>query len=192
MQPSVVESCSNILVYATSLRPIVSLTDSTTYQLARYLSKIISPLVGKTEYTYECVNKAKQYHLNMDKELVSFDVKSLFTSIPIDMPLTVAKAQLKNDPTLKERTMLTPDDIIELLAFCLNSTEFQFRGTFYKQIRGAAMGSLVSVLVASLVMEDREIIALSTDPERLRMHYRFVDNTISAVKKVNMIFIHRI
>ena len=88
--------------------------------------------------------------------------------------------------------MLTPDDIIELLAFCLNSTEFQFRGTFYKQICRAAMGSLVSVLVANLVMEDREIIALSTDPERLRMHYRFVDNTLSAVKKVNMIFIRRI
>ena len=54
------------------------------------------------------------------------------------------------------------------------------------------MGSLVSVLVANLVMEDREIIALSTDPERLRMHYRFLDNTLSAVKKVNMIFIRRI
>ena len=50
----------------------------------------------------------------MDEELVSFDVKSLFNSIPIHMPLTVAKEQLKNDPTLKERTMLTPDDIIEL------------------------------------------------------------------------------
>ena len=46
-----------------SLREIVSFCGYTTYQLSKYLSPILSPLVGKTEYhirnTYEWVNKAK-------------------------------------------------------------------------------------------------------------------------------------
>ena len=72
------------------------------------------------------------------------------------MALDVVKKRPVNDSTLAERTMLTRHDITELLAFCLNSTEFQFRGTFYKQIHGG-MGSPVSVVVANLVIEDLEI-----------------------------------
>jgi hypothetical protein len=150
------------------LRPIVSFSGSTTYQLSKYLSLILSPLVGKTENhirnTYEWVNKAKQWKLNNDKELISFDVISLFTLIPTDLALDVAFTRLENDPTLRERTLLMPQDIIELLAFCLNSTEFQFRENFYKQIHGIAMGSPVSVVVANLVMEHLETKALDTFP----------------------------
>ena len=39
-----------------------------------------------------------------------------------------------------------------------------FRGKFYKQIYGTAMGSPVSVIVANMVMEYVEEKALSTSP----------------------------
>ena len=64
-----------------------------------------------------------------------------------------------------DRTTLTPNDIVKLLEFCLNSTEFQFREHFYKQTHGTAMGSPVLVVIANLVMEDFELKALDTFPD---------------------------
>ena len=44
-------------------------------------------------------------------------------------------------------------NIILLLEFCLKSTYLSFQGQFYEQVKGAAMGSLVSPIVAKLYME---------------------------------------
>ena len=48
------------------------------------------------------------------------------------------------------------------------SDYFSFGGTIYKQVNGTAMGSLVSVMVANLVMEHIEDRALSTFPGKVR------------------------
>ena len=62
---------------------------------------------------------------------------------------------------------------------------------FYKQIHGTAMGSPVSVVVANLVMEDLEMKALNTYANRPRMYYRYVDDTIAAIKKTNIDDFHQ-
>ena len=66
--------------------------------------------------------------------------------------------------TLKERTVLPVEDIILLLEFCLKNTYFSFKGQFYKQVEGVAMGSPVSPIVANLYMEYFEQKALNTAP----------------------------
>ena len=73
---------------------------------------------------------------------MSFDVTSLFTSIPTDVAVEVARQRLHDDTKLVERTSLSPDHICELLTFCLKSTQFQFGEQYYEQIHGIAMGSL--------------------------------------------------
>ena len=88
--------------------------------------------------------------------LVSFDVVSLFTKVPIELAIHVAKEQLQEDNTLEHRTALSINDIIQLLEFCLKATYFSFRGKYYQQIFGTAMGSPVSVVVADMVMENIE------------------------------------
>ena len=52
--------------------------------------------------------------------------------------------------------------MISLLELCLGATFLRFRGVFYQQRFGTAMGSPVSVTIANLVMEDIEDRALST------------------------------
>ena len=56
----------------------------------------------------------------------SHDVVSLFTNTPIEKCLDIIKDRLINDSTLKDRTRLVPDDIIEL-KFVLTTTYFSFR-----------------------------------------------------------------
>ena len=89
---------------------------------------------------------------------VSFDVSALFTSVPVDKAITHIRNCLENDLGLEERTDLSPITIVSLLQFCINTTYFLYDGAFYQQRPGAAMGSLVSPVVAYLYMEWHESI----------------------------------
>ena len=95
--------------------------------------------------------------------MISFDVVSMFTCVPTDLAIQVARRRLEiNDASLPERTNLSVDDIVDLLTLCLEATSLSFRGKVYRQVHGTAMGSPVSVVVANLVMEDVEERALAT------------------------------
>jgi hypothetical protein len=50
--------------------------------------------------------------LKADQVLVSFDVVSLFTNIPVDLAIKVATKRLRQDATLLQRTSLPVEDII--------------------------------------------------------------------------------
>ena len=57
---------------------------------------------------------------------------------------------------LRKRKLENNNDI----PFCLNTTQFVFEGTYYKQVFGTEMGSPVSAVIANLVIEDTEHRAL--------------------------------
>ena len=78
--------------------------------------------------------------------------------------LKIIKDLLEKDPTLKDRTVMGVNDIILLLEFYLKNTYFSFQGQFFELVKGAAMGSLVSTIIANLYMEYLEQKALSTAP----------------------------
>ena len=118
-----------------------------------------------------------------DGVLVSFDVVSLFTKIPVDLAIKVAKERLRNDGSLGQRTSLPVEDIVDLLSYCLNTTYFVFEGTYYQQIFGTTMGSPVWAVIANLVMEDVEQRALASAPVNPSFWKRFVDDVISAVSE---------
>ena len=91
--------------------------------------------------------------LNACDELVSFNVVSLFTKIPVDLAVKVAEERLREDASLGQRTSLPVEDIIHLLSFCLKTTQFTYNDTYYQQVFGTAMGSPVSAVIANMVME---------------------------------------
>ena len=165
------------------LRPIVSSVNSPTYGVSSFLAKILSPVVGNTEYTVKNSCHFAEFvrgkTLKADQVLVSFDVVSLFTNIPVDLAIKVATKRLRQDATLLQRTSLPVEDIIDLLSFCLNTTYFVFEGCYYQQAFGTAMGSPVSAVIANLVMEDVEQRALASVPVSLSFWKRFVDDVIS-------------
>ena len=107
----------------------------------------------------------------------SYDVKALFTSVPVDPALNVICKKLQQDTTLHNRIPLSIPNIMSLLRFCLKSTFFTFKCTFYEQVKGAAMGSSLSQIVANLFIEDFETGALSSSPNPPRIWLRFVNDT---------------
>ena len=69
---------------------------------------------------------------------------------------------LEKDEKLNDRMVLSVQNIIELLGFCLHNTYFSSQNKFYEQTEGVAMGSPVSPIVANLFMEDFERKALTS------------------------------
>ncbi len=77
------------------LRPIVSCIAASSYQLSKHITSLISPLAGKTD---SHVRNSKHFvelmtglRVEEDEMLVSFDVSSLFTNVPIDEAVQVIR-----------------------------------------------------------------------------------------------------
>ena len=106
---------------------------------------------GNTDFivknSFEFAHFIRDKPLNACEELVSFDVVSLFTKILVD--LAVPEERLREDASLGQRTSLPVEDIIHLLYFCLNTTQFAYNGTHYQQVSGTAMGSSVSAALST-------------------------------------------
>ena len=152
----------------TPLRPIVSSTGTVSYNTAKELAKILKPLVGLSTHhlqnTKDFIQQLKDVKLQQDESIISYDVKALFTSVPIQPVLNIIKNKLENDQDLKQRTSMSVHHITSLLEYCLRSTYFVFQGKYYEQLEGAAMGSPLSPIIANIYMEEFETKALSTAP----------------------------
>ena len=107
---------------------------------------------------------------------MAFDVKSLFTSIPLQLALDCTGTLLQQ--TADDTPLPLPNDkIMDLLKLYLESTFFQYNGRHYKQLHGTAMGSPVSVVVAEIVTQHIEKRALATYDQTLHFWFRYVDDT---------------
>ena len=171
----------------TPLRPIVSSIGSATYETAKELSKILKPLVGRSIHhvknNQEFIQSLQDITVDEEDCMMSFDVKSLFTSIPIQPTLTIIKKLLEEDTSLHQRTSMAVKHINWLLELCLTNTYFSFQGKLYEQKDGAAMGSPISPIAANIFMEDFENRALATSPCTPKIWKRFVDDAFTIIKK---------
>ncbi|XP_068738712.1 uncharacterized protein [Montipora capricornis] len=139
------------------LRPIVSSIGSVTYNLAKHAAYILRPLVCCSSHhlknTPTFAEKVREIKLTTEETITSYNVSALFTSIPPDEAITTIRQRLEKDEILAERTCLSIEEVVELVDICLTTTYFSFKGKFYKQIHGCAMGSPISPIVANLCME---------------------------------------
>ena len=103
---------------------------------------MLSPL-SESKYTIKdtkyFIEKIKKEHIPNDHLLVSFDVKSLFTNVPLDQTIEIIlnRVYKKNEIS----TDMTKSEMKELLNLCIKSVHFTFDDNIYVQNDGVAMGS---------------------------------------------------
>ena len=129
------------------------------------------------------MEKLEDICIDRDEVMISFDVKSLLTSVPVKEAFKVVEDVLNEDKQFEEQNNISRETLVEMLHVCLSATSFQFRGKHYELTDGLAMGSPVSPPVACIFMSRLEEHALATFQTRPSTWYRLVDDVFAIVKK---------
>ena len=125
------------------LCPIVSFIGTSNYNLAGFLCDLLLPLVSND---YSCKDTfffffSQIKNANLSKKfLVSYDVPSLFTNVPLQETIDIAINFIFNH---NSNLNITKKELKKLFLFATSQTHFIFNSKFYNQIDGVAMGSLL-------------------------------------------------
>ena len=141
------------------LAPLFTISQNISVKL--FLPWLVT-LIPTVKNSSHFVTRLKDINMEQTDMMISFDVKSLFTMIPIKDSITITRDWLTADVELEDRTLLSIDNLCKLTEFCLCSSYFCFADNFYEQKDGTAMGFPLSLVVANIFMEDFKMTALST------------------------------
>ena len=136
------------------LRPIVAGPESITQRLSHFIDLILKDLCPQIpSYIKDDMDFLKQIPSTVPENtiLTSFDVQSLYTNIPHELGITAIKYWL-NKKRDQINSRFDTNFIIEALKIVLEENVFYFDGTYYRQIKGTAMGTKVAPTYANLVM----------------------------------------
>ena len=168
-----------------ALRPINSSLQYPNSKIAQLVTDILTKSYERdnTYYisdSFQFASFINNFELPENYVLVSLDVTSLFTNIPLQLVIDSVK---KRWPNIQPHTDISQDRFIELISFVFDTTYFTFQERFYKQIFGTPMGSVVSPIAAQYVMDDFSDVCLPTLPFQMPFIKKYVDDIICAVPR---------
>lgn len=160
-----------------SMRPIVAAMGSPTYQLSKWLTNEFNALPVKqpsfsVKNSLEFINKIKDLELLEGEILASFDVCSLFPSVPVTQTLIYLRELL----TLNSFSADIIDEYVHLTRLCMSQNVFQFKKEFFEQLEGTAMGNSLSPFMADLFMSRFETDLQKESKYFPRVWLRYVDD----------------
>ena len=180
------------------LRPVVSSVDGFTYRLSKYLAKKLQPF-RKNKYmvkdTFDFIESIRKINPNMTKHrMISFDVTSLFTKIPLSYTINLILNKLYGpEHTCPQFIKDTSDwcskcldrhDMNQLLVTATSDTHFSFNNQYYVQTNGVAMGSPLAPVFADIFMIDLENkLMKKLKKAGLLCYKRYVDDTFAIIHK---------
>ena len=115
--------------------------------------------------------------------MASLDVHSLFTNVPLEEPINICVNELlKSNSSIHG---LNRKQITEMLSLTTKKSTILFDMTFYTQVDGVAMGSLLGPSLASAFLCHHETKWLNDCPEKIKaMFYkRYVDDIFVLFKR---------
>jgi len=175
----------------TPFRIIVSSVNTALYSLASFLQDIISEsLENSNKHTmnsFGLYNSLSGRQVRDSDMLISLDVISLFTNVPLDLAF---ESISKRWTYIEHNTKITEKDFILAIKFVLSSTYFAFNNKIYKQTYGTPMGSPLSPVITDVVMQDLETACLNKINFQLTFYSRYVDDIVMVIPsdKIDLIF----
>ena len=126
------------------LRSIVSNIATATYEIARYLAKLLAPL-GSSKQT---ISNTKDFITRLTREripkrfkMISLTAKSFFCNAPLEECIDIMLNKIYNEKKIETNI---PRNIMKDLSYlCTKQVHFTYGRKIYIQIDGEAMGSLL-------------------------------------------------
>ena len=82
--------------------------------------------------------------------MVSFNVKSLFTNVPLEYSIDLVLKRIYDNGELS--TDITRSEMKEMLKLCTKNVHFTFNGDIYLRTDGVAMVSFLGPVLAGIFM----------------------------------------
>ena len=149
------------------LRPVMLATKTVGYGLGKVLTRRLndlrqSPYVGKDSFDF--VEKMKK-STNTDKTMVSFDVKSLFTNVPLTYTITLLLDEMyptceaicpPRPKTRQCKSYHRRNNFNDLLRASTSDIQFIFDAKTFVHHNGVAMGAPLAPVIADSLMAHME------------------------------------
>ena len=106
--------------------------------------------------------------------MVSFDVASLFTTIPLKEPIDLAVSYITEG---NAKPKFSKAELLKMFSIATSQTHFLFTGKVFDQIDGVAMGSPLAPVLANLFLGHHENMWLKNYQGPSNLFYRrYVDD----------------
>ena len=157
-------------------RPILNMINAYPSRLAKWLDNLLKPLIPKTftvQDSFEFVNCIKQLS-SANSKMVSFDVKSLFTNIPVEDTIDHILSLVPVDFPVGKQALR------DLLRLACTNILFSFNDNLYVQKDGMSMGSSLAPTMAAFAMDliESKLASKSVLPS---FYKRYVDDVFCLV-----------
>ena len=127
-------------------RPIIDTTNTPYYGISKFLSNLLNPVtenqfvVNKDSFTAaNIIRDVPKELFDQDYRFDSFDLESLFTSVPLSKTIYIILDRIYNKKLLK--TNIKKRTIKKLLKDCCTKNALSLNNTIYEQIDDVSMGS---------------------------------------------------
>ena len=117
--------------------------------------------------------------------MVSFDVKSLFTSVPLEYTIDIIIKPIFEDHEIT--TIFTKSEMKKLLTLCTKSLHFSFNSQISIHIDGVVMP--LGPVIANIFMAELETTSVPKLEDHVQKWRRFVDDTFAYVKAGSVVYV---
>uniref|UniRef100_A0A8D8PLV0 Reverse transcriptase domain-containing protein n=1 Tax=Cacopsylla melanoneura TaxID=428564 RepID=A0A8D8PLV0_9HEMI len=165
------------------LRPVVSCTQAPNVEVCKRLVAKLPDLIKfhpkrSLKNSQDFINKTKNLVISSNAKLISFDVKNLFPSVPVDEVKTLITNRISHLSEVLQK------EVKKSLEICLSQNFCTFMDQTFEIKSGLPIGSPISPLMADIFMDHiEEKIFSSGSPwsSRILHWFRYVDDIFVVV-----------
>ena len=124
------------------IRSIISNVDTATYRLVKHRAKLLSPLSTSectVKSTKDFIEKLRTVKVPKGYQMVSFDVKALFTNVPLEYTIDLVLKRIYENHEFS--MSITGNKMREIFRLCTKNVHFIFGDVVYLQTDRVSMGS---------------------------------------------------
>ena len=166
---------------------IISNIRTATYETAKYLNTSLTKSQHNVLSTDDFIQKIKNERITKGFKMISFDLKKLFTNVPIHKTIEIILSKVYQEKKIK--TSIPKSILRELSYLCTKEVHFMFNDEIYIQSDGVAMGSPLGPLLANIFMTSLEEEVIPKLTPYLYNWKRYVNDTHAYVNSEKVDFI---